>query len=50
MPSTFGSLEISKTGMMTYNAAIQTTAHNIANIEINCYSLQTLNYDTLVAN
>ncbi len=50
MPSTFGSLEISKTGMMTYNAAIQTTAHNIANIETKGYSRQTANYEALVAN
>ena len=50
MPSTFGTLEISKTGMMTYNAAIQTTAHNIANIETKGYSRQTANYEALVAN
>ncbi len=50
MPSTFGSMEISKTGMMTYNAAIQTTAHNIANIETKGYSRQTANYEALVAN
>lgn len=50
MPSTFGSMEISKTGMLTYNAAIQTTAHNIANIETKGYSRQTANYEALVAN
>ncbi|MBO4396733.1 MAG: flagellar hook-associated protein FlgK [Eubacterium sp.] len=50
MPSTFGSMEISKTGMLTYNAAIQTTAHNIANIETKGYSRQTVNYEALVAN
>ena len=50
MASTFGSMEISKTGMMTYNVAIQTTAHNIANIETKGYSRQTANYEALVAN
>ena len=50
MPSTFGSMEISKTGMLTYNAAIQTTAHNIANIETEGYSRQKTNYEALVAN
>lgn len=50
MPSTFGSMEISKTGMLTYNAAIQTTAHNIANIETKGYSRQSTNYEALVAN
>ncbi|MEE3466896.1 MAG: flagellar hook-associated protein FlgK [Eubacterium sp.] len=43
-------MEISKTGMLTYNAAIQTTAHNIANIETKGYSRQTTNYEALVAN
>lgn len=43
-------MEISKTGMMVYNAAIQTTAHNIANIETKGYSRQSTNYEALVAN
>lgn len=38
MASTFGSLEIAKSGMMAYNAALQTTAHNVANIETKGYS------------
>ncbi len=50
MASTFGSLEIAKSGMMTYNAAIQTTAHNIANIETEGYSRQTTNRVSLVGN
>lgn len=50
MASTFGSLEIAKSGMMTYNQAIQTTAHNIANIETNGYSKQTANISSLVGN
>ena len=43
MASTFGSLEIAKSGMMAYNAALQTTAHNVANIETKGYSKQTVN-------
>lgn len=45
MASTFGSLEIAKSGMMAYNAALQTTAHNVANIETKGYSKQTVNMD-----
>lgn len=50
MTSTFGSLEIAKSGMMTYNAALQTTAHNVANIETKGYSRQTTNMSSLVGN
>ena len=50
MASTFGSLEIAKSGMMTYNAALQTTAHNVANIETKGYSRQTTNMSSLVGN
>lgn len=50
MASTFGSLEIAKSGMMAYNAALQTTAHNVANIETKGYSKQTANMASLVGN
>lgn len=50
MASTFGTLEIAKSGMMTYNAALQTTAHNVANIETKGYSKQTTNVSSLVGN
>lgn len=50
MASTFGSLEIAKSGMMVYNASIQTTAHNIANVETKGYSKQTVNTTSLVSN
>ena len=32
MASTFGSFEIAKSGMMTYNQALQVTFHNVANV------------------
>lgn len=50
MASTFGSLEIAKSGMMAYNAALQTTAHNVANIETKGYSRQTANMVSVVGN
>ena len=50
MASTFGTLEIAKSGMMTYNAALQTTAHNVANIETKGYSRQTTNVSSIVGN
>lgn len=50
MASTFGSFEIPKSGMRTYNAAIQTTAHNIANIETKGYSKQRTERSSMVAN
>lgn len=49
MASTFGSLEIARSGMMTYNAAIQTTAHNMANIETKGYSRQKTNITAMVS-
>ncbi len=49
MASTFGTLEIAKSGMMTYNTALQTTAHNIANIETEGYSRQTVNMTAITA-
>ncbi len=48
MASTFGNFEIAKSGMMTYNAAIQTTAHNVANIETKGYSRQVTNVTSVV--
>lgn len=50
MASTFGTLEIAKSGMMTYNAALQTLAHNVANIETKGYSKQTVNVVSMVGN
>ncbi len=38
--STFQGLEIAKSGMMTYNASMQTAAHNLANIGTTGYSRQ----------
>lgn len=48
MASTFGSFEIAKSGMMTYNTSIQTTAHNVANIETKGYSRQVTNITSVV--
>lgn len=50
MASTFGTLEIAKSGMMAYNAALQTTAHNVANIETKGYSRQVANMKSMVGN
>ena len=50
MVSTFGTLEIAKSGMMAYNAALQTTAHNVANIETKGYSRQVANVKSMVGN
>lgn len=50
MASTFGSFEIARTGMMAYQAAIQTTAHNVANIETKGYSKQVANMTSLTSN
>lgn len=50
MASTFGSFEIARSGMMAYNAALQTTAHNVANIETKGYSKQVANMTSLVSN
>lgn len=43
MGSTFFGLNIGKTGLYAYQAALDTTAHNIANGETNGYSRQILN-------
>lgn len=50
MASTFGTFEIAKSGMMAYNAALQTTAHNVANIETKGYSKQTTNISAVTSN
>lgn len=50
MASTFGSYEIAKSGMMTYNKAIQTTAHNVANIHTKGYSKQVANTTSMTCN
>ena len=50
MASTFGTYEIAKSGMMTYNAALQTTAHNVANRNTKGYSRQTANVRSMVGN
>lgn len=50
MASTFGSFEIARSGMMAYQAAIQTTAHNVANIETKGYSKQVANMTSMVSN
>lgn len=38
--STFQGLEIAKSGMMAYNASLQTSAHNLANVGTTGYSRQ----------
>lgn len=48
--STFGGLEIARSGMMAYNAALRTTAHNVANIQTKGYSKQVANMTSLVSN
>lgn len=50
MASTFGSFEIARSGMMAYQAAIQTTSHNVANIETKGYSKQVANMTSMVSN
>lgn len=40
MPSTFFGLNIARSGMSTYNAVLNTTAHNIANVKTTGYSRQ----------
>ena len=42
MPSTFFGLNIARSGMSTYNAVLNTTAHNIANVKTTGYSRQVL--------
>lgn len=48
--STFGGLEIARSGMMAYNAALRTTAHNVANIQTKGYSKQVANMTSIVSN
>lgn len=48
--STFGGLEIARSGMMAYNTALRTTAHNVANIQTKGYSKQVANMTSLVRN
>ena len=43
MSSTFFGLNIGKTGLFTYQAALNTTAHNISNTETDGYTRQLLN-------
>ncbi len=49
MPSTFFGLSIGTTGLYTYQAALNTTAHNIANTETEGYTRQILNQKAGVA-
>lgn len=49
MPSTFFGLNIGTTGLMTYQAALNTTSHNVANTETDGYSRQVLNQKAGVA-
>lgn len=43
MPSTFFGVNIAKSGMSTYNAWLNTTGHNIANVKTEGYSRQYVN-------
>lgn len=43
MPSTFFGLNIGRSGLYTYQAALNTTSHNIANTETKGYSRQIVN-------
>ena len=49
MPSTFFGLNIGTTGLYTYQAALNNTAHNVANAETKGYSRQILNQHAGVA-
>lgn len=49
MPSTFFGLNIGTTGLYTYQAALNTTAHNVANAETLGYSRQVINQQAGVA-
>lgn len=49
MPSTFLGLNISYTGLVASNAALNTTANNIANIETEGYSRQVINQTAATA-
>lgn len=48
--STFQGFEIAKSGMMTYNASMQTAAHNLANIGTKGYSRQTVKTSAQIRN
>lgn len=43
MPSTFFGLNIGASGLYTYQAAINTSAHNVSNVETKGYTRQTIN-------
>ncbi|MDF2802416.1 MAG: hypothetical protein K0S61_2319, partial [Anaerocolumna sp.] len=49
MPSTFFGLNIGTSGLYTYQAALNTTSHNIANIDTKGYSRQIVNQQAGVA-
>ena len=49
MPSTFMGLNIAYTGLVASNAALNTTANNIANIETKGYSRQVVNQTAATA-
>ncbi|MFV0341932.1 MAG: flagellar hook-associated protein FlgK [Anaerocolumna sp.] len=49
MPSTFFGLNIGTSGLYTYQAALNTTSHNIANTETKGYSRQIMNQQAGVA-
>ncbi|MDF2868556.1 MAG: hypothetical protein K0R05_131 [Anaerocolumna sp.] len=49
MPSTFFGLNIGTSGLYTYQAALNTTAHNISNTETTGYSRQVLNQKAATA-
>ncbi len=48
--STFQGLEIAKSGMMVYNASMQTAAHNLANVGTQGYSRQVVNVNSQTRN
>lgn len=49
MPSTFFGLNIGTSGLYTYQAALNTTAHNVANTDTNGYSRQIVNQQAGIA-
>lgn len=48
--STFQGLEIAKSGMLTYNACMQTAAHNLANVGTRGYSRQVVKTSAQIRN
>lgn len=48
--STFQGFDIAKSGMMTYNASMQTSAHNLANIGTKGYSRQVVKTSAQIRN